>query len=226
MTREERRKTASGQKKLISERKHISPSSPCSVWQHSFVDFLSCILPVIRGSSLGTCYIPLPELILSGDDLSEGSNNNNLATFAFGEWFYLIEGAHLISETPQMMIIVDQQRFISWTWTWNWELEVLLHLFPRYATVDNWLLLLCKINNWHHPLPTCLFQCLLWLQSPNYIVNIESIRGWRIDILWRIKQVYSVGKSNKFDHLDSSLLSVPAKSNPAAFGHGPGSVCQ
>lgn len=86
--------------------------------------------------SLGTCYIPLPELILSGDDLSEGSNNNNLATFAFGEWFYLIEGAHLISETPQMMIIVDQQRFISWTWTWDWELEVLLHLFPRYATVN------------------------------------------------------------------------------------------
>lgn len=36
-------------KKLISERKHISPSSPCSVWQHSFVDFLSCILPVILG---------------------------------------------------------------------------------------------------------------------------------------------------------------------------------
>lgn len=138
MTREERRKTASGQKKLISERKHISPSSPCSVWQHSFVDFLSCILPVILGwavmrCSLGTCYIPLPELILSGDDLSEGRNNNNRATFAF---------AHLISETPQMMTIVDQQRFISSTWTWIWELELLLHLFPRYATVDNWLLAL------------------------------------------------------------------------------------
>lgn len=92
--------------------------------------------------SLGTCYIPLPELILSGDDLSEGSNNNNRATFAFGEWFYLIEGAHLILEIPQMMTIVDQQRFISSTWTWIWELELLLHLFPRCATVDNWLLVL------------------------------------------------------------------------------------
>lgn len=145
MTREERRKKASGQKNWFRNGNIFHRPAHVPFGNIPSLIFFLASCPSFLAElwcSLGTCYIPLPELILSGDDLSEGSNNNNRATFAFGEWFYLIEGTHLISETPQMMTIVDQQRFISSTWTWIWELELLLHLFPRYATVDNWLLAL------------------------------------------------------------------------------------